>query len=135
MRTTPFVCTTLSALTSKILSQAENCLPRVNSEILSLRSNEILILSFGTRRQEPSPEDQLTFIHSPRPPPPPNISVYDTPEIPVNDIFQDTGETQQSLSPLSQFNGIPEMCDIFMSQPGGDYSQGLMDPPQMEAST
>ena len=64
MRTTPFVCTTLSALTSKMLSRAENCL---NPEILSLRSNEILILSFSTRRQEPSPEDQLTGIHSPRP--------------------------------------------------------------------
>ena len=79
----------------------------------------------------------LSAALSDPPPPPaplPNISVYNTPEIPVNDIFQDTGETQQSLSPLSQFNGIPEMCDIFMSQPG-DYSQGLMDPPQMEAST
>lgn len=52
MRTTPVVCATLPALASKMLSQAENCLSRLNPEILSLRSNEILIHS---------------AIHSPRP--------------------------------------------------------------------
>lgn len=78
----------------------------------------------------------LSAALSDPPPPPaplPNNSVYNTPELSLQDIYQDAGETQQSLSPLSQFNGIPEMCDILMSQPG-DFPQGLMDPPQMEAS-
>ncbi|KAF8971449.1 hypothetical protein BDZ97DRAFT_1786576 [Flammula alnicola] len=68
----------------------------------------------------------------PRPPPPlPPVSVSNTPELLVQDIPNDP-ERQPSLSPLSQYNGIPEMNDVLMAL--DDYPQEPMDQRNLEAS-
>ncbi|KAF8905463.1 hypothetical protein CPB84DRAFT_1960391 [Gymnopilus junonius] len=52
------------------------------------------------------------------PPPPPRplppVSVFNTPELLVHEVQNDS-ERQPSLSPLSQCNGIPDMNDVVMS--------------------
>ena len=62
--------------------------------------------------------------HRPLPP----ISAVNTPELVVQDTFNDS-ERQPSLSPLSQCNGIPEMNDVLMSLDDGSQRSMIQQAP------